>query len=130
MRRPAGRGATLNANRLAVSDIATLSEATVLATNRDGNGSIGPRATRFNTRAHVLAGLSLGLGGQGRFDGMVTLRKSWGWTSPAGALIVTRSKAGQCTAVQRGNVAVQHPDPASEERCRRGGAVAVHAGGC
>jgi myo-inositol-1(or 4)-monophosphatase len=52
----------------------------------------------------------LGLVGQGRFDGMVTLRKSWEWDIAAGALIVTEA-GGYCTDKTGASLRFNNPDP-------------------
>jgi|TARA_R110002072_G_scaffold104044_1_gene228225 myo-inositol-1(or 4)-monophosphatase len=118
-----GRGATLNGQPIAVSDIATLSEATVLATKPVMEMQHWAKGDPGFKRAHRPSlAYRLGLVGQGRFDGMVTLRKSWEWDIAAGALIVTEA-GGQCTDRTGQPLRFNNPDPRLNGVVAGGGAV-------
>ncbi|MFT6443910.1 myo-inositol-1(or 4)-monophosphatase [Sulfitobacter pontiacus] len=107
----AGAGATLNGQSISVSDIATLPEATVLATKPVMEMQHWTKGDPGFKRAHRPSlAYRLGLVGQGRFDGMVTLRKSWEWDIAAGALIVTEA-GGQCTDRTGQPLRFNNPDP-------------------
>lgn len=106
-----GGGATLNGETINASAIRGLGNATVMATKpvmaaqhwRDGDPGF--------KRAHRPSlAYRLGLVAQGRFDGMVTLRKSWEWDIAAGALIVTEA-GGLCTDKTGAALRFNNPDP-------------------
>jgi myo-inositol-1(or 4)-monophosphatase len=92
-----GMGATLNQLQVTVASPSPTRTATVLAavTNLEPHHWPGgvPQLTR-----HYRPSLAyrLSLVGEGRFDGMLTLRPSWEWDIAAGALIVSEA-GGQIT---------------------------------
>ncbi|MBQ0806041.1 MULTISPECIES: 3'(2'),5'-bisphosphate nucleotidase CysQ [unclassified Sulfitobacter] len=106
-----GGGATLNDLKIAASTTQGLSNATVLATKpvmAEHHWIAGDPGFK---RAHRPSlAYRLGLVGQGRFDGMVTLRKSWEWDIAAGALIVTEA-GGYCTDKTGAALRFNNPDP-------------------
>ena len=89
-----GMGATLNRLQVTVASPSPTRTATVLAavTNLEPHHWPGgvPQLTR-----HYRPSLAyrLSLVGEGRFDGMLTLRPSWEWDIAAGALIATEAGA-------------------------------------
>ncbi len=93
-----GQGATLNGAPIRASEASALSSATILAAKpnmnshhwRDGDVPVFDRAYRPSL-AYRMA-----LVGEGRFDGMLTLRPSWEWDIAAGDLII-REAGGICT---------------------------------
>lgn len=96
-----GGGAMLNGTPIAASQ-ANIDGATVLGAKpnfegRNWRGGVTPPIKRVfrSSLAYRLC-----LVGQGRFDGMITLRPSWEWDIAAGALIA--SEAGACVTDQRG----------------------------
>ncbi len=106
-----GRGATLNGDPIRASAMVGLGNATVLATKPvmaaahwiDGDPG-------FSCAHRPSLAYRLGLVGQGRFDGMVTLRKSWEWDIAAGALIVTEA-GGICTDKTGAALRFNNADP-------------------
>tara|TARA_R110002110_G_scaffold157554_3_gene353722 strand:+ start:50161 stop:50949 length:789 start_codon:yes stop_codon:yes gene_type:complete len=88
-----GQGAALNGAPLAVSDTERMQDCSVLVTKpalqphhwRDGT----PPALKRGHRPSLA--YRLALVGEGRFDGMLTLRDSWEWDIAAGALIVSEA---------------------------------------
>lgn len=107
-----GGGATLNGNPIAVSDAPDLTKADILATKPSMRADLwASNAEPVFKRGHRPSlAYRLGLVGQGRFDAMITLRRSWEWDIAAGALIVT--EAGGIISDQTG-AALQFntPDP-------------------
>lgn len=97
-----GRGATLNGKPIQVTDQTELQKARILAAKPQMSPDLwakGPPPIDRHFRSSLAFRLSLV--GQGRFDGMFTLRPSWEWDIAAGALIaaeagarVTDGKAG------------------------------------
>ncbi len=93
-----GQGATLNGAPIRASEASTLGAATILVAKpnmnshhwRDGDVPEFDRAYRPSL-AYRMA-----LVGEGRFDGMLTLRPSWEWDIAAGDLII-REAGGICT---------------------------------
>ncbi|MEM5520555.1 3'(2'),5'-bisphosphate nucleotidase CysQ [Sulfitobacter sp. AS59] len=106
-----GGGATLNTQPIVASQTQGLENATILATKpvmAEQHWIAGDPGFK---RAHRPSlAYRLGLVGQGRFDGMVTLRKSWEWDIAAGALIVTEA-GGQCTDKSGASLRFNNPDP-------------------
>ncbi|QFT58490.1 Inositol-1-monophosphatase [Sulfitobacter sp. THAF37] len=107
-----GLGATLNGATLCAGQQPDLSRTTVLAAKpalmdhfwHSGNAPTFKRSYRPSL-AYRLA-----LVGEGRFDAMITLRRSWEWDIAAGALIVT--EAGGTCSDQRGQPLVfNNADP-------------------
>lgn len=87
-----GMGATLNGTALHTSD-APLSEASKVLSPRPNFDPIHWKAEPPQVDRHYRPSLAyrLSLVGQGRFDGMLTLRPSWEWDIAAGALIVVEA---------------------------------------
>ena len=90
----AGGGARLNGSPILASQRGELAAADILATRavldeRFWKGEV-PRMKR-----HFRSSLAyrLALVGEGRFDGMITLRNSWEWDIAAGALIAAEAGA-------------------------------------
>ncbi|PUB11590.1 inositol monophosphatase family protein [Yoonia sediminilitoris] len=106
-----GGGATANGVPIA-STQAGMNNATVLGTKPNflphhwQGGAVPPIKRAFRSSLAY----RLCLVGQGRFDGMMTLRPSWEWDIAAGALIAT--EAGATVSDQHGNALQfnnQHP---------------------
>lgn len=117
-----GGGATLNGERITASEISDLNGATVLATKPVmASANWKPGAPEFRRAHRPSLAYRLGLVGQGRFDGMVTLRKSWEWDIAAGALIVTEA-GGKCTDRTGANLRFNNPEP------RLNGVIAAGSG--
>ena len=96
-----GGGATFNGAPIRVSDHAALHEARVLATRPAMDPSHWARAAPAIRRAHRPSiAYRLSLVAEGRFDAMMTFRKSWEWDIAAGALIL--SEAGARISDRRG----------------------------
>lgn len=119
-----GAGATLNGVAVRTSDAGALSDATVLATKPVMEAHHWQGSPPSFKRAHRPSlAYRLGLVGQGRFDGMLTLRKSWEWDIAAGALIVTEA-GGRCTDRTGATLVFNNPDPRLDGVIA--GAVATH----
>ncbi|WP_299770655.1 3'(2'),5'-bisphosphate nucleotidase CysQ [uncultured Tateyamaria sp.] len=87
-----GLGATLNGASLTATQAGMAPDSTVLAarpTFHDKHWRDGAPPIDRHYRPSLAYRLSLV--GQGRFDGMLTLRPSWEWDIAAGALIVTEA---------------------------------------
>ncbi|MEX0318139.1 MAG: inositol monophosphatase [Ruegeria sp.] len=93
-----GQGATLNGEPIKVSQKATLAEAEILAAkpNLDPRHWRQGSAPDFARAYRPSLAYRMALVGQGRFDGMLTLRPSWEWDIAAGDLIL-REALGRCT---------------------------------
>lgn len=95
-----GGGATLNGASLAASHRTDLAEAEVLAPRPTFHTEhwieVPPVARAFRPSLAY----RLSLVGEGRFDGMITLRNAWEWDIAAGALIAT--EAGATVTDRRG----------------------------
>ncbi|CUK11829.1 Inositol-1-monophosphatase [Ruegeria denitrificans] len=93
-----GQGATLNGATIRVSDIAALETAEILA----AKPNMDPRHWRqgqvpvFDRVYRPSLAYRMALVGQGRFDGMLTLRPSWEWDIAAGDLLI-REARGYCS---------------------------------
>ncbi|KUJ79008.1 3'(2'),5'-bisphosphate nucleotidase CysQ [Ruegeria profundi] len=93
-----GQGATLNGAPIRVSGVSTLETAEILA----AKPNLDPRHWRqgevpeFKRVYRPSLAYRLALVGQGRFDGMLTLRPSWEWDIAAGDLII-REAGGTCS---------------------------------
>lgn len=87
-----GQGATLNDKTLMASTRMDEDQAAILTTKPNLLPDHWPGGVPPVTR-HFRSSLAyrLALVGQGRFDGMVTLRDSWEWDIAAGALIVSEA---------------------------------------
>jgi len=104
-------GATLNNRKIMASGVQTLSEATVLATKPVMDAHHWKAGDPVFKRAHRPSlAYRLGLVGQGRYDAMVTLRKSWEWDIAAGALIVAEA-GGLCTDRKGAPLLFNNADP-------------------
>jgi myo-inositol-1(or 4)-monophosphatase len=92
-----GAGATLNGVHVSVAPAAKDARAKVLAARPNLDADHWPGGVPALDR-HYRPSLAyrLSLVGEGRFDGMLTLRPSWEWDIAAGALIVTEA-GGQIT---------------------------------
>jgi len=92
-----GQGATLNGQKLTVTHAALDGTAKVLAARPNLEARYWPGGVPPLDR-HYRPSLAyrLSLVGEGRFDGMITLRDSWEWDIAAGALIVSEA-GGQIT---------------------------------
>jgi len=88
-----GLGATLNGEPMRVSDTSDLAQATLLAAKPAQLGShwAAGKAPEYKRSYRPSLAYRLSLVGQGRMDGMLTLRPSWEWDIAAGALIVTEA---------------------------------------
>lgn len=90
-------GTTLNDAPVAVSPTIYLTDASILTTKpamRPENWQ--GRVPQFTRAYRPSLAYRLGLVAEGRYDGMLTLRKSWEWDIAAGALLVTEA-GGACT---------------------------------
>lgn len=107
-----GEGATLNGAPITSSAIDDLNASTLLAARPAflaQNWKSGTEPTFKRSYRPSLA-YRLALVGAGRFDGMLTLRKSWEWDIAAGALII--SEAGGVISDRRGQaLQFNNPDP-------------------
>jgi myo-inositol-1(or 4)-monophosphatase len=96
-----GQGATLNGTPLAASDRAEVAGSTFLAarTSFEAQHWKGP-VPQVDRAFRPSLAYRLALVGEGRFDGMLTLRPTWEWDVAAGALIAT--EAGAAVTDRRG----------------------------
>lgn len=107
-----GQGATLNGMPLAASRNTHMESSTILAArpamlSRYWKSGVEPQ---FKRSYRPSLAYRLALVGAGRFDGMITLRRSWEWDIAAGALIV--SEAGGAITDQTGQpLRFNNPDP-------------------
>ena len=87
-------GATLNGTPISVSPCRALEGARVLAAKPQLAPELWPRGVPPVAR-HFRSSLAfrLSLVGQGRFDGMLTLRPAWEWDIAAGSLIASEAGA-------------------------------------
>ncbi len=90
----AGQGAALNSQPLAASPETREKDATVLASRPNFGDEHWPGGVpRVRRSFRPSLAYRLALVGEGRFDGMITLRDSWEWDIAAGALIATEAGA-------------------------------------
>ncbi|UWR22262.1 3'(2'),5'-bisphosphate nucleotidase CysQ [Sulfitobacter sp. S190] len=118
-----GAGAQLNGEPITASQVALLADCTVLAAKPVLDPSLWQSGVvpDFARAYRPSLAYRLGLVGNGRFDGMLTLRPSWEWDIAAGALIV--AEAGGKISDRIGKPLVfNNPDP------RLNGVVAGGAG--
>lgn len=90
-----GQGATLNGKTIRSTNAAGAAEASVLTprvTMQDRFWQTG-KAPGFERHFRPSLAYRMSLVGEGRFDGMLTLRATWEWDIAAGALIATESGA-------------------------------------
>lgn len=106
-----GAGATLNGRALA----ATLTETEEAATVLTARPNMAPEhwpggvpAIRRSFRSSLA--YRLALVGQGRFDGMITMRDSWEWDIAAGSLVVTEA-GGRVSDRHGQSLHFNNPDP-------------------
>ncbi|SFD85748.1 myo-inositol-1(or 4)-monophosphatase [Sulfitobacter brevis] len=105
-------GATLNGAPINASSGTDLQNATVLAAKpaliaSNWKGSVCPQ---FKRSYRPSLAYRLALVAQGRFDAMITLRRSWEWDIAAGALIVSEA-GGRCTDRTGSALRFNNPDP-------------------
>jgi myo-inositol-1(or 4)-monophosphatase len=106
-----GQGATLNGAPLRAADRTGIAGSTFLAARAsfEAHHWKGPVPLVDRAFRPSLA-YRLALVGEGRFDGMLTLRPTWEWDIAAGALIAT--EAGATVTDRRGRPLVfNNPDP-------------------
>ncbi|MDB4213263.1 3'(2'),5'-bisphosphate nucleotidase CysQ [Octadecabacter sp.] len=119
-----GQGATCNGARLTARKDKPIDAATVLSSkpNMDSKYWVA-LAPPFKRTFRSSLAYRLALVGEGRFDGMLTLRPTWEWDVAAGALIVT--EAGGAVSDQKGQAAVfNNPHPQINGMVAAGG---IHA---
>ncbi|MEX0371625.1 MAG: 3'(2'),5'-bisphosphate nucleotidase CysQ [Tateyamaria sp.] len=107
-----GLGATLNGSQLSTSNAAMTPGSRVLAARPnfdDRHWRSGPPPVDRHYRPSLAYRLSLV--GEGKFDGMLTLRDSWEWDIAAGALIVTEA-GGRVTDRNGEELRFNNPHPA------------------
>ena len=87
-----GKGATLNGAPLSVSNRQELDGSTLLAAKPNLKPEFwAGDVPNFDLNFRSSLAYRLSLIGQGRFDAMLTLRKTWEWDVAAGTLIVTEA---------------------------------------
>ncbi|WP_170763424.1 inositol monophosphatase family protein [Ruegeria lacuscaerulensis] len=93
-----GQGATLNGTPIRVSQVSDLEAAEILAAkpNLDTRHWRQGQPPTFQRKYRPSLAYRMALVGQGRFDGMLTLRPSWEWDIAAGDLII-REAGGICS---------------------------------
>ena len=102
-----GQGATLNGIPIRTSGECTIKDMTVLAakpTMVADNWALAQVPTFKRSYRPSLA-YRLSLVGEGRFDGMLTIRPTWEWDIAAGSLIVTEAGGG---ATDRSGAALRY----------------------
>lgn len=109
-----GQGATLNGAPLRISSNSDYNSIEVLATKPVFEAKNWKEGAPHLKRAHRPSlAYRLALVAEGRFDAMITLRRSWEWDIAAGALLL--SEAGAEVTDRRGVPLVfNKTDPASE----------------
>lgn len=107
-----GQGATLNGAPIVVSDTQDITTAEILAAkpNLDSRHWCQGRVPQFRRNYRPSLAYRLALVGQGRFDGMLTLRPSWEWDIAAGDLIVQEA-GGICTDRLGAPLRLNNPHP-------------------
>ncbi len=89
-----GGGARLNGAPIAVSEVPRCAAAEVLVTRPNLDPAHWPGGVPGFRRAHRPSlAYRMGLVAKGRFDGMLTFRRSWEWDVAAGALILAEAGA-------------------------------------
>lgn len=119
-----GQGATCNGARLTASEDKPIDAATVLSAKPNMDPKYwAALVPPFKRTFRSSLAYRLALVGEGRFDGMLTLRPTWEWDVAAGALIVT--EAGGIVSDQKGQAAVfNNPHPQINGMVAAGG---IHA---
>ena len=107
-----GKGAWLNDAPLRCAPARPLSKTTILAAKPvlDGQNWQSGTAPAFGRSYRPSLAYRLALVGAGRFDGMLTLRRTWEWDIAAGALIVTEA-GGQIGDRKGGTLRFNNADP-------------------
>jgi len=107
-----GEGATLNGKPIAVSELSDLADATILATKPTliADHWTAKDVPTFKRSHRPSLAYRLALVAQGRFDAMITLRRTWEWDIAAGALIVSEA-GGKCTDRAGATLLFNNPDP-------------------
>ena len=106
-----GKGAFLNDAPVRSSDLAQLNDATILAARPALQSHYWKAgAPGFKRSYRPSLAYRLALVAEGRFDGMLTLRKSWEWDIAAGSLIVAEA-GGLCTDQRGGSLRFNNADP-------------------
>lgn len=119
-----GQGATCNGARLTASEDKPIDAATVLSAKPNMDPKYwAALVPPFKRTFRSSLAYRLALVGEGRFDGMLTLRPTWEWDVAAGALIVT--EAGGIVSDQKGQAVVfNNPHPQINGMVAAGG---IHA---
>ncbi len=93
-----GEGATLNGAAIRVSGASDMETAEILAArpNLDPRHWLHGQVPEFQRVYRPSLAYRMAVVGQGRFDGMLTLRPSWEWDIAAGDLII-REAGGTCS---------------------------------
>ena len=119
-----GQGATCNGARLTASEDKPIDAATVLSAKPNMDPKYwAALVPPFKRTFRSSVAYRLALVGEGRFDGMLTLRPTWEWDVAAGALIVT--EAGGIVSDQKGQAVVfNNPHPQINGMVAAGG---IHA---
>ncbi len=84
-----GKGASMNDQALSVSSQPNTDDATILAGKMNAKGAYWKSGVApFKPHFRSSLAYRMALVGQGRFDGMLTLRPTWEWDVAAGTLII------------------------------------------
>lgn len=106
-----GGGATLNGEALRVTGTGALHDATILTTKASLRSDHWPRGLPdFDKAYRPSLAYRMSLVGEGRFDGMLTLRPTWEWDIAAGALIIAEA-GGAVSDGQGGDLRFNNPAP-------------------
>ncbi|MCL6284655.1 3'(2'),5'-bisphosphate nucleotidase CysQ [Ruegeria sp. 2012CJ41-6] len=121
----AGQGATLNGEPISVSETQLLDMAEILSArpNMDSHHWKEGQPPGFKRSYRPSLAYRLALVAQGRFDGMLTLRRSWEWDIAAGDLIL-REAGGGCT--DRNGAPLRFNSPSAQVDGVVAGGLAVH----
>lgn len=107
----AGQGATLNGVTIEASGCDAFARAEILATRHSLDGRFWRGAVpNFGRAYRPSLAYRMALVGEGRFDGMITFRRTWEWDIAAGAIIV--AEAGAAVTDRSGAaLCFNRPDP-------------------
>lgn len=107
-----GHGATLNGAPIVASSLDVLEDATVLAARPAlaAKNWKSQHTPKFKRSYRPSLAYRLALVAEGRFDAMLTLRRSWEWDIAAGALIITEA-GGAALDRKGGPLRFNNPDP-------------------